>query len=128
MKKIVTIMALFATSAFAQDDLIYKGKKLSVSEDTMFSAKVKEFKVGNNEVALFSESSGGTACPATYFFASVEQGKLKQTLSFGTCSDLAKTSQKNNQIIVSMPNMDRKGQTVYVYENGSLTENGKVIR
>lgn len=90
----------------------------------------KKFTIGDNDVVLMINNSGGTACPAQYFFVSVSpQGIAKLSPEFGTCSDLAEAIQTGLKIKVTMPVMDNEDEESanYVYKNETLFENGKEI-
>lgn len=103
--------------------------KIKIEEDSASFGVSHKFKNDGQDVLLFSQSSGGTACPATYFFFTVDtNGNPQQSPTFGTCSDLIKVKQEGKKLIVTMPNMGTKGSSKYVFDNKVLTENGKVIK
>lgn len=81
---------------------------------------VKKFSVEGADVVLVQDN-GGTACPAEYYFVSVSSGPVKVTKSFGTCSDLIKTSQEGNTITVKMPGFgSNKKAGTFVFKDGVL--------
>lgn len=114
----------------AEDNsLVLNGQKLRDSDGFGFSLE-KKYVIGDADVILAMNNSGGTACPVQYFFITVSSQNRKANLSpeFGTCSDLAKPSQQGSKVIVTMPKWSGKGNSKYVYENGAVTENGKAVR
>lgn len=83
--------------------------------------------VGTNDVILVMNNSGGTACPAQYFFVTVKSATdVQLSPEFGTCSDLIDVSQNGDQINVSMPEASGK-RIQYAYAAGAVTENGKPV-
>lgn len=108
--------------------LLFNGQKLRSSDGFSLSIE-KKYTIGDTDIALIMNNSGGTACPVQYFFVSVTvQGTTKLSPEFGTCSDLAKPSQTGPQIVVVMPKMNGRGNENYVFENGTLTDNGKLVK
>lgn len=112
MKKLLTIslFALFSVSASAITE-----KELFENEGFMNVYPVKTFNINGQRITLKYGITGGTACPALYYFES----KGQTTNTFGTCSDLAKAKQSGNKIIVTMPGNTGNGR--YVFENGRVT-------
>jgi hypothetical protein len=106
----------------------FKGKKVPVAEDSMYVSVQEKYKIDNKDVVLISQGSGGNACPATYFFLTVEGDTAKKSVEFGTCSDIPKIKQEGNTVVLTMPKMQGKGMAKYVYDNGIITENGKVLK
>lgn len=81
---------------------------------------VQGFDLGNRQIVLVAEYSGGTACPATYFFVEVGSDALPRLSSdFGTCSDLPEISMDGQAIVVTMPGQE--GDTRYRYAAGVLS-------
>jgi len=108
--------------------LLLNGKKI-LEPETFSLDIVRTFAIGETDVVLVMDNSGGTACPVQYFFVTVTlQGTAKLSPEFGTCSDLAKSTQSGSKISVTMPKMTGLGNAKYVYFNGSITENGKPIK
>lgn len=120
---------LAITGELNEMKLLFNGKKILDGGGLSLSLQ-KKYSVGDSDVVLAMDNSGGTACPVQYFFITVTGKANTAQLSpeFGTCSDLAKPSQKATKIMVMMPNMTGKGTSKYVYENGVVTENGKVVK
>lgn len=119
---------LVITGESGEKKLLLNDKLLRDSDGFSLSFE-KKFAVGNKDVVLIMNNSGGTACPVQYFFVTVtSQGVTKLSPEFGSCSDLAKPIKKGTKIIVTMPKMTGRGNDKYVYYNGILTENGQPIQ
>lgn len=108
--------------------LNFNGKKVAVSEDSMSFHAEGTYKEKDTDVVLFFQPTGGNACPGRYFFVTVDKAVAKKSALFGTCSDLVKVKQSANNIVVTMPNMNGKGVSKYVYDGGLVTENGKLLK
>lgn len=140
-KALVTLaMAMMACAANAQSvkvsngsfeikesSLAYNGKVIPLEEDIMTVKVVGKYNNLNKDVVLFSQTTGGTACPATYFFVTVDASGATKSNPFGTCSDLAKVTPSTGEIVVTMPSMKGKS-TKYVYKEGQVFENGKLAK
>jgi hypothetical protein len=97
---------------------------MSVSVNGQYQNQAKD-----KSFVLFSQSSGGTACPAIYFVYEMDAaGNGKRSKDFGTCSDIPKVTQKDNSLILVMPELNGKKKVTYKYENGVVTENGKPVK
>lgn len=142
MKKMLSLLAMATICFSAQAETVkiaggsfeikesilsFNGKNIPVDEDTMYLSVQGKYNLLNKDVVLFSQGAGGNACPATYFFVTVDQGVAKKSSVFGTCSDIPKISPQLSQIVVVMPSMQGK-KTTYVYKNGEVTENGKPVK
>lgn len=111
-----------------EQQLLLNGNKLRDGDGYSLSLEQK-YIVGNRDIVLVMNNSGGTACPVQYFFVSISpQGIAKLSPEFGTCSDLPKLAQKGLKISIAMPKMTGRGDTKYVYENEIIFENGKAIK
>lgn len=76
---------------------LYKGEGFSLSFEAIFS-------LGDEDAILVMENSGGTACPALYFFVLIgEDGNARTLKQFGTCSDLDVSKQEGSVVSVSLP-------------------------
>lgn len=81
----------------------------------------------DSDIVLVMNNSGGTACPAQYFFVTLSAANNSRlSPEFGTCSDLAEVSLNGSEITVTMPG--GTGRAQYVYSAGTVTENGKPIK
>lgn len=109
--------------------LLLNGKAISKSDGYALDI-IKKYTIENNDVVLLMETTGGTACPAKYFFATITtpNGNAQISPQVGNCSDLASPVQQAAKIILTMPKMSGKGQDKYVYENGVISENGKIVK
>lgn len=107
--------------------LSLNGKKVRESDGFSMSIE-KKFAIGETDAVLLTNNSGGNACPAQYFFALSTKEGIKLSPDFGTCSDIAKSTQVGNKVIVTMPKMGSKGSAKYTLENGVVTENGKPVK
>mgnify|MGYP001160155867 FL=1 len=87
---------------------------------------VKIFQDGDKDI-LVSESEGGTFCPALYNVTAVSKDGTVPTKFFGTCSDLVNISHEGKKTIIKVHGFNNKPDTTYIYESGSLFENGKRI-
>lgn len=133
---------LLSTTAFA-DEMATRYGKLSTNADNFLLFNGKQIKPdiqGNNSLSLVGlfrvddvdvvlvQDNGGTACPAFFQFVTVSASGATQSAGFGTCSDLIKTTQDGNTIVVTMPRMKGKGYAKYVFQKGVVKENGKVVK
>jgi hypothetical protein len=109
--------------------LFLNDKKLRDGDGFMLSFE-NRYAIGNKDIVLMMNNSGGTACPVQYFFVTVPtQGAAQLSPEFGTCSDLAKPVRKGSKIIVTMPEMfEGGGKVKYIFENGILTESSKAVK
>lgn len=107
--------------------LMFDGKKLR--EGVGFSLSfVKQFNFTSKDIILVMNNSGGTACPAQYFFVTLNGATdIQLSPEFGTCSDLIETSQDGKNITVTMLETSEH-QISYVYSNGVISENGTPLK
>ncbi|MBV5311372.1 hypothetical protein [Chromatium okenii] len=113
-----------------EQQLLLNGSKLRDGDGYSLSFE-KKFTVGDNDVVLMMNNSGGIACPVQYFFVSVSpQGNAKVSPEFGTCSDQAEAYQTGLKIKVTMPVMDDENQknANYVYKDETIFDEGEDIR
>ncbi len=121
-------LTVVGESGSGEQKLLLDSKKLRDSDGFSLSFEQK-YSIGDKDIVLMMNNSGGTACPVQYFFVSVNsQGNAKLSPEFGTCSDLAKPAQNGSKITVTMPKMTGRGNAKYVYENDTIFENGKAIK
>ena len=88
---------------------------------------LKVFKIGEADVVLV-QNNGGSACPALFHFVIVTSTSVKQTPEFGSCSPVVEFKKNGSKLLVSMPKMRGKGRVQYLFEDGVLKENGKIIK
>lgn len=83
------------------------------------------YQVGNKILAM-TINMGGTACPELFNIITISQNKAVSSPTFGTCQEPSSVQLLNQSLIVEMP--DQQGIThKYVFAEGVLTENGKVV-
>jgi hypothetical protein len=83
--------------------------------------------------------SGGTSCPALYYFVTVSSSGVTATGSFGTCNEAKDIERNGDSISLTVqgflgpyePEAKRKkafAEThVFVFHNGAVTDNGKPV-
>jgi len=121
-------LTVVGESGSGEQQLLLNGKQLPDGDGFSLSFEQK-YIVGDKDVVLMMNNSGGTACPVQYFFVSISlQGNAKLSPEFGTCSDLPEIAQKGLKITITMPKMTGRGNAKYVYENETIFENGKAIK
>jgi len=83
------------------------------------------YQVGNKILAM-TINMGGTACPELFNIITISQNKAVSSPTFGTCQEPSSVQLVNQSLIVEMP--DQQGIVhKYVFAEGALTENGKVV-
>jgi len=108
--------------------LLLNNKKLS-SFTSMSVTVEQKYVIGDRDVVLLANNSGGMACPMQYVFVSASvQGDVRVSPEFGTCSDLIKVVQQGDKVTVSMPKMNGRGSASFAYANDALYENGKLAK
>jgi hypothetical protein len=97
------------------------------------------YRFGASDVVLVTKS-GGTACPARYYFVTVSSSGAKATGPFGTCNEAKDIERQGDSISLTMqgflgpyePEDKRKkafAEThVFVFRDGVVTDNGKPVR
>lgn len=104
---------------------------------------IKVFQIGTTDIVLLQDN-GGTGCYAQYRFITLSSDDITVSPTFGSCSDLVKTRQNRQQIIVTMPvfrtyeewlqmsKVERRRleaqEAVYIYGNGIVYKNGRPIK
>lgn len=114
----------------ANDMKLFLNDKMLRDGDGYMLSFEKQYAIGTKDIVLVMNNSGGSACPVLYFFVTATtQGVAKLTPEFGTCSDLAKAVKKGSRITVTMPEWNGGSRKVkYIFENGVVSENGKVAK
>jgi hypothetical protein len=119
------------------NSLWFKGHRLVRGGNRL--SEVQKFRMGATDVVLVQET-GGTACPALYYFVSVSASGAKATPAFGTCDELTKVTRKGNRILVSMPGYRgpfepaaarakaAREKHVFTFRAGKVTEKGKPVK
>ena|SRR5437870_6609767 len=120
--------------------LLFKGSPVQPKLEADNSLDLSEpYQIGAADVVLITDDYG-TACPAIYYFVTINKSGAKLTHSFGTCSDLIKVKRIGDSISLSMPGYkgpleSKRAQTraareshVFIYRAGMVTENGKPVK
>ena len=113
-------------SVGAEQQLLFNGRLVEPVIQGNSSLHIQErFVVGDNDVLLI-QNIGGSACPALFHFLVVDKQGTSVTSEFGTCSDLYEIRQSGKSIIMKVP-AEYDAINTYVFADGTLTENGRVI-
>jgi len=83
------------------NEILYNGKTITSVDEEYLSIE-KTFQLQDKDLYLIQSSSGGTACPAKYYFVTITQNGFNLTPSFGTCTDKINTKKIDNTILVTM--------------------------
>ncbi|UTH75184.1 hypothetical protein [Chromobacterium sp. IIBBL 290-4] len=123
-----------------ENQLLFNGKPLKPEvQGNNGLSLLEKYTIDDKDVVLVQDN-GGTACPATYYFATVSKARVSATPGFGTCSDLIKVKQDGVVLTVSMPGYKGefeskasqkkagKEKHLFVYKDGRVTENGKPVK
>ena len=114
---------------FRGSNIIFNGKHL-LPEEVMSIEFVKKYTIEKTDVILVSLADGANGtCPIEYFFISViSKGSISISPSI-VCHAEAnlKTYQDHSKIIGVIPKLKENRMDHYIFENGILTENGKVM-
>lgn len=99
-----------------------------------------QFKLKQDDI-LIVQDNGGTACPAQLYIVKVSPNKtVTPSPLFGTCSDLIEIKQKDNKLVIHMPEFmsihteahhhesDKIKQVTYIYDGKVILENGKILK
>lgn len=117
--------------------LSFKGRRLIRGMNAL--SLVDRYRMGKTDVALLQET-GGTGCPALYYFVSVSASGARATHVFGTCSELKKVTRKGRTIRVTMPGFlgplepqaakekAFRETHVFTFRDGVVTEHGRPVR
>ncbi len=81
---------------------------------------VQKWDLGDHEVYLLSDSTGGAGCPATYFFLNVQNGSASTSENFGNCSDLPKTAVKQGEIIITFGKFGTAPENTIRFTDGKV--------
>lgn len=115
---------------FRGSNITLNGKPL-LKEEVMSIEFVKKYTIDKMDVILVSLATGANGvCPIDYFFISIiskDSVSISPSISCHAEADL-KTHQNHSKIIGVIPKLKGKGSDRYIFENGILTENGKVMR
>lgn len=84
----------------------------------------KAYDVGG-KILVITTNIGGTACPELFNIITLGAGKATSSPTFGTCDDPYKIQLLNKSLVVEMDG--NQGLHKYVFADGVLTDNGKVV-
>lgn len=84
----------------------------------------KAYDVGG-KVLVLTTNVGGTGCPELFNVITLDAGKAVSSPTFGTCDEPHKIQLLNKSLVIEMEG--RQGQHKYVFADGVLTDNGKVV-
>jgi len=118
------------TGEFYGSNITFNGKNL-LPEDVVSIDFIKKYRIKKVDiivVRLFNGANG--KCPIEYFYISVASKNSVSISPSIVChaeADLI-THQDHSKIIGVISKLEGNGNDRYIFENGVLTENGKVIR
>lgn len=107
----------------AENVLTFKGKPVSPLIQGNSSLSLADYQQGKASDIYVVQDTGGTACPAQYYFVTLSAEGVKQSKAFGTCSDLLKTQKNGEGIIVSMPGANE--DHIFTLAGNEVFDNGK---
>lgn len=120
--------------------LLFKGAPVQPTIEANSSLDLSEpYQIGASDAVLVT-ATGGSACPAVYYFVTVTTSGAKVTPSFGTCSDLIKVKRNGGSISISMPGYRGPSESkraqlraarekhLFIYRAGVVTKNGRPIK
>lgn len=116
---------LSITGEMGTSDLYLNGKKIKDGSQSMSLGFKTKYDFGDREVILATDTQSAV-CQLYFFITLVNQADIKVSPSFGTCDDSPDIAYEGNKITLAMKNVRGKMPT-YVYENGTVFENGKRI-
>ncbi|RYH55850.1 MAG: hypothetical protein EON54_12490 [Alcaligenaceae bacterium] len=85
------------------------------------------YQIGDADVVVL-QSVGGTACPIQLRLVTVRASGLRVSPEFGSCSELVTHTFDGEVVTFSMPKMQGKGNDVFRYAKGVVTQAGKPIK
>lgn len=116
------LIAVAKTNAPVATQIKLNGRLVFDANDAAVKVE-KSFTIEGRTVALLSISDGGTACPAVFRFLSIgADGRIITSDEFGTCSDLPKVTAGQSSVMVSMPNMDGKDESSWMFSGDTLSQ------
>jgi len=106
-------------------DLYLDGKKIKDGSKSMSLGFKTKYDFGDSEVILATDTQSA-ACQLYFFITLTNKADALVSPSFGTCDDGPDIVNVGRKITVIMTNSLGK-KTDYLYENGTVSENGKRI-
>lgn len=108
--------------------LLFNGKPLSPTIQGNNNLSLVDRNEGGQSDVVLVQDTGGTACPAQYYFISISSAGAKSSKVFGTCSDLLKTAKKGEEILVFMQGVSESETHVFSLSGENVLDNGKLIQ
>lgn len=82
------------------------------------------FDVGS-KVLVLTKNVGGSGCPELFNVITIDKSKATASPTFGTCDEAQKVQALNQSLVLELDG--KQGYRKYVFADGVLTENGKVL-
>ena len=105
--------------------LFLERKKLITETDSLRMSFKSKFVLDSKDVVLVTDAVSAT-CQLYFFVTVTSKPDVKISPSFGTCDDGPQVIRTSARIMLRMK--DEKGRKMkYIYENGVISENGKIL-
>ncbi len=114
---------------FRSSNIVFNNIRL-LPDDVMQIELGKKYRIGHRDIILISIANGANGtCPTQYYFVSIDSKKNTSISPSIDCHAEAKliTYQVNSKIIGTISKLNESGNDHYIFENGKLTENGKML-
>jgi hypothetical protein len=109
------------------DNKLTLGSRSLVEEDDVISGVDAVFDAPGQTTLMLSVGGMGASCPSLYMFLTLKSdGSTSKTDHFGTCSDGPGVSIENNQVFVTMLQMNGRGDETWTYANDTLSKKSSV--
>lgn len=109
------------------DKTLTLGSRSLLEEDDEISGVDAVFDAPGQTTLMLSIGGMGASCPSLYMFLTLKSdGRTSKTDHFGTCSDVPQVSIANNQVSVTMPEMNGRGDETWTYANDTLSKKSSV--
>lgn len=109
------------------DNKLWLGPRMLSKEDNDISGVHAVFDTPGQTTLMLSIGGMGASCPSLYVFLTLKSdGSTSMTDQFGTCSDIPQVATANNQIFVTMPEMNGPGDKTWTYANDTLSKKSTV--
>jgi hypothetical protein len=117
-----TLMAVAKANSENTSELKLNGRLVFDGSESTIRIE-KTFAIEGKTAVLLAISDGGTACPAVYRILSISpDGRIFTSDEFGTCSDLVKATAGKSSLMISMPNMDGKDESSWMFSGETLNQ------
>lgn len=119
-----SIKTLYGNLSVSKDNvLLINGKKTQPIVQGDYSLYFeKQVSNGDKVGVLVANNTGGSACPVQFRWVVLGQGSVNVSPEFGTCSDLAKVSVKDNIFIVELPKYGTSRKKTYFFDGSKIIE------